>query len=258
MSSKIIKFVAAGDSHGDMADWDSSIPALLEFCKDFKPDQRICLGDAFDFRALREKAGDTERNESLDDDVDQGLEFLSKYKPQVWLWGNHEHRLERMLTSTGSALERDRCIDIKDKLISKSKLCGVKKILPYHSELGIFELGRIAFAHGYAHGRDAVLKQGAHYAERGGGFVCGHIHRLESVALEKWKGGAAYSAGCLCKKDLMTYAAHRLGTARWGNGFLAGWTNIHTGDWKCWLIHKVGPSDNWWWQTDIKFFNPNK
>jgi predicted phosphodiesterase len=251
--SKIIKVLAAGDSHGDKA-CPQSIKALLEYSKDFRPDIKIHLGDAFDFRALREGAGDSERNESVYDDLECGWELLSQYRPQVWLWGNHEHRINKLIESTGSALVRDRCVDIRDQMRAKAKAIGIKKLFPYHAENGIYEVGPVAFAHGYSHGQAAVTKQGAHYAQRGGGFVCGHIHRLEMVALEKWKGGAAYSAGCLCKKDEMSYASHRLASARWGNGFLAGWINVHTGDWKCWLIHKVG--EQWVWQTDIKFFKP--
>jgi hypothetical protein len=101
-----------------------------------------------------------------------------------------------------------------------------------------------------------VLKQGAHFAERGGAFVCGHIHRLEMVALQKWQGGAAFSAGCLCSKSAMTYSSHRLGTSRWGSGFIAGL--IDGDNWKLWMVHKLGKSGKWVAQTDFKLLKASQ
>jgi hypothetical protein len=72
--------------------------------------------------------------------------------------------------------------------------------------------------------------------------------------LTKAEGGAAFSAGCLCQKDAMAYASHRLATSRWGSGFAAGW--VDGTDWKVWLVHKVGKS--WIWQTDLRIYTPKK
>lgn len=249
--SKPIKFVACGDNHGDKQD-PESVSALLEYCKQFKPDVRIHLGDCLDLRSLRSQAKDKEANESLKEDLEVGVKFLRSFSPDVWLWGNHEARLDHTIAQSGDAKEVDYCQDIKDELMREARKIGCSKVLPYHAELGVFELGSVAFAHGYAHGKSAVELQGNHYSTRGGGFVCGHIHRLEMVSLQKWQGGAAYSAGCLCLKEAMTYSSHRLGTAKWGSGFAAGW--IDGKDWKVTLIHKVGKK--WVFQTDLKLYSP--
>lgn len=251
--SKLIKFVACGDNHGDRQD-PEAVAALLEYCRQFKPDVRIHLGDCLDLRSLRSQAKDKEANESLKEDLEVGMKFLRDFSPDVWLWGNHEARLDHTIAGSGDAKEVDYCQDIKSELLRQARKIGCLKVLPYHAELGVFELGSVAFAHGYAHGKNAVELQGNHYSTRGGGFVCGHIHRLEMVSLQKWQGGAAYSAGCLCKKEEMTYSAHRLGTAKWGSGFAAGW--IDGKDWKVTLIHKVGKK--WVFQTDLKLYDPTK
>jgi len=176
------------------------------------------------------------------------------FKPTVYLWGNHEARLDNLISNSGSALVRDYCEDVKTAINSAARKAGAKLILPYHAEKGIYRLGPVAFGHGYSHGTNAVVQQGVHYADMGGGYICGHIHRLEQVNLQKHGGGAAYSAGCLCIKDAMSYASHRLATSRWGNGFAYGY--VDGNDWKVWLAHRVGK--NWVWQSDLHIWTPKK
>ena len=253
--SKPTRFVFASDSHGDMADHEA-LDALWEFCKDYKPEVRVAGGDHFDLRALRRGVGssDAESGESLKADLDAGKDFLRRFRPTVYLWGNHEHRLDNLIASSGSAMVRDYCADIRDDINATSKAAGAKTILPYHADKGVFRLGPVAFVHGYAHGENATVKQGLHYAEAGGALIHGHTHNLASIALTKHGSGNAFSAGCLCQKDAMAYASHRLASARWGSGFVAGW--VDGANWKAWLVHKVG--DQWVWQTGLRFYSPRK
>jgi len=250
--SKLTKFIYASDSHGDMVDY-SAFSALLEFTKDFKPDHRIAGGDHYDLRSLRKGLGsDKEGAESLQLDLDAGKQFFERWRPTTYLWGNHEHRLDTM-QNHGSAIVRDYCQGVKDGINAHARKCGAKTILPYHAEKGVFRIGPVAFIHGYAHGENATVKQGLHYAEHGGALVHGHTHTLASIALTKHGGGNAFSAGCLCLKDEMAYATHRLAHSRWGSGFVAGFVTSG-GDWKAWLVHKMG--DQWIWQTELKTFKP--
>ena len=251
--SKPIRFVYAADSHGDMAD-PEALEALWEFCKDYKPEVRVAGGDHFDLRALRRGVGssDAESGESLKADLDAGKDFLRRFKPTVWLWGNHEHRLDNLIGSAGSALVRDYCQDIKEDITNTAKAAGCKTVLPYHADKGVYRLGPVAFIHGFAHGENATVKQGQHYAVAGGALIHGHTHNLASIALTQHGSGNAFSAGCLCQKDAMAYASHRLATARWGSGFVAGWVDGQ--NYKAWLVHKVG--DQWVWNTGLRFYTP--
>ena len=101
--SKPVRFVFASDSHGDMAD-PEALEALWEFCKDYKPEVRVAGGDHFDLRALRRGVGssDAESGESLKADLEAGKDFLRRFRPTVYLWGNHEHRLDNLIASSGS------------------------------------------------------------------------------------------------------------------------------------------------------------
>jgi hypothetical protein len=253
-TKKPIRFVAAGDNHGDMAD-PEALGALFAFCKDYKPDVRIALGDCFDFRSLRRGVGnDAESAESLKSDIDAGLDFLNKYRPDVYLFGNHEARLDALISTSGSAIVRDYCHDVKDEIIRGARKAGAKTIIPYHAEKGVYRLGPVAFIHGYAYGNNATTEQGRHYADRGGALIHGHTHNLAQINLTKHEGGVAFSAGCLCRKEEMDYASHRLATSRWGSGFAAGW--IDGDDWKVFLVHKVG--GRWIWQSDLTIWTPPK
>lgn len=250
--SRLTKFIFASDSHGDMAD-PEALAALYEFTKDFKPDIRVAGGDHYDFRSLRKGVGsDKEGAESLTEDIEAGEDFFAKWKPTVYLWGNHEYRLEAM-QGHGQALVRDYCTDLKDRINRTARQCGAKVILPYHADKGVYRLGPVAMVHGYAHGANATVVQGLHYAPFSGALIHGHTHNLASIALTKHGGGNAFSAGCLCRKDEMDYASHRLATSRWGSGFVAGFVT-KGGDYKAWLVHKMGGV--WIWQTELKTFTP--
>ena len=249
---KPIRWVAAGDTHGDMIDREAEA-ALLEYCRDYRPSIKIHLGDALDARSLRRGVGnDAESAESLNDDLSAFASHMGRFKPDVYLWGNHEARIDSLISSSGSALVRDYCSDLKDKVNRIARKAGATTILPYHAERGVYRLGAVAFVHGYAHGLNATAEQGRHYADRGGALIHGHTHTLQQVNLTKHEGGAAFSAGCLCLKDEMAYASARLATSRWGSGFASGW--IDGEDWGVTLIHKVGKK--WVWQKDLRFFTP--
>jgi len=250
--SRLTKFIFASDSHGDMAD-PEALSALYEFTKDFKPDVKVAGGDHYDFRSLRKGVGtDREGAESLTMDVYAGEDFFANWKPTVYLWGNHEHRLDSM-QGHGQAIVRDYCTDLKARINRVARQNGAKVILPYHADKGVFRLGPVAMVHGYAHGANATVVQGLHYSPHGGALIHGHTHNLASVALTKHGGGNAFSAGCLCRKDEMDYASHRLATSRWGSGFVAGFVT-KGGDYKAWLVHKMGGV--WIWQTELKTFTP--
>ena len=250
--SKPIKFVAAGDSHGDMEDPEAT-KALFAFCKQFKPDERILLGDAFDFRCIRKNANDREQNESLKEDLEAGCQFIQKFEPTVYLFGNHEDRLDSIINSTDNSNVSDYFIEKKDLIKRTARKAGVKKFYPYHADLGVHRIGPVVFIHGYAHGKNATEEQGSFYCRDGvRGLIHGHTHNLSSVALTQHKSGNAFSAGCLCRKTAMIYAKNRLATSRWGSGFVAG--IIDGNEYKAWLVHKIG--GRWVWFKDLVFYTP--
>lgn len=247
--SKVIKFVFASDTHGDLA-CDEALTALYEYCSDFKPDIRIAGGDHYDLRSIRKGAsGDREACESMLADIDAGKQFFAKFRPTHYQKGNHEHRLAMHARSHTSGLVRDYCADKDDEISRHARKCGAKVVLPYHHKLGVLRIGPLTTHHGIG---TNLQRMGMHYATDGGIFICGHGHTGHQVNLPKHNGGAAYMAPCLCRIDEMDYASGYLNTARWNNGFVAGW--ISGNDCKAWIVHKVG--GRWIWQTDLKVWTP--
>jgi hypothetical protein len=79
---KPIKFVACGDIHGDEQD-APSVKALLSFTKEYIGKDGglvVCIGDLWDFRAIRKGAGDEEQASSLAEKIGiAGEEFIREF-----------------------------------------------------------------------------------------------------------------------------------------------------------------------------------
>lgn len=234
---KRIKFVVVGDNHGDMVDTQVT-DKLWKFLKEFKPDERIHLGDCFDFRSLRKGASGKEESESLARDVCAGMDFISRFKPTVFHYGNHEDRLSQIISNSTNGLMQDYCMQLDADIRNHLKKHGCRKIYDYHADEGIHTMGPVKTCHGYTCGVNAVEEHARHYCEPKGAVLIGHIHRIEQVCARKHGGAVGFSGGCLCIKGEMGYAKNRLATSRWGSGWLYGF--VQGRDWKVWQAHKVG------------------
>lgn len=230
-------FVAVGDNHGDKVD-KKSAQALFDFCKKFKPDYRIHLGDCYDIRSLRSGASNKEASESLQEDLKWGNWFIENFKPTVFLYGNHEDRITNTIDSTTNSIIQDYCISLDSKITTVLKKNGCKKIIPYHADEGVFQLGPVVFVHGYTCGQKAVEEHAIHFAPPKGACVMGHIHSIQQSNAKRHRGAVGFSGGCLCKKKEMGYAKNRLATSKWGTGWVYGF--VQGNNWKVWQAHKVG------------------
>lgn len=235
--SKLIKFVAVGDNHGDMVDKDVA-SEFFKFLRWFSPDEVIHLGDNFDFRSIRRGAGRKEEDESLVADVKAGKDFISRTQPTVFLNGNHDDRLDQIINGSTHGMMVDYCHDLQQNIRSHLKKNGCKKIYDYHADLGVHTLGKVKFVHGYTCGKDAVEEHAIHFADQGGALIMGHLHSIQQVNAKKHNGAVGFSGGCLCQKKAMAYAKNRLGTSKWGSGWTYGF--VQGNDWKVWQAHRVG------------------
>jgi metallophosphoesterase superfamily enzyme len=239
--SKLTKFVAVGDNHGDMIDVDVAqqfYKFLRWFSKGNDDIEIVHVGDNFDFRSIRRGAGRKEEDESLVADVKAGKEFISRVKPTIFLNGNHDDRLDQIIEGSTNGMLRDYCIDLKQDIYNHLKKNGCKKIYDYHAEDGVHRLGKVAFVHGYTCGVRAVEEHAIHYAEPEGAVIMGHLHSIQQINARKHRGAVGFSGGCLCQKKAMSYAKNRLATSKWGSGWTYGFTQGK--DWKVWQAHRVG------------------
>lgn len=234
---RVYKFVAVGDNHGDMVDVESA-EKLFSFCNKFKPDIKIHLGDCYDMRSLRQGATGKDTLESLDKDILMGNWFIENYKPDIFLYGNHEDRIHHIIHTTTNGILKDYCKKLLKEIEAFLKENGCKKIFPYDAEKGVYELGPISFVHGYSCGPRAVEEHAIHYAPRKGATVLGHLHTISQVNARKYRGAVGFCGGHLSRKKDMRYAKNRLNTSKWGTGWIYGY--IQGKEWKIWQAHKVG------------------
>ena len=235
--SKMIKFVAVGDNHGDMIDTDIA-KEFYKFLRWWDADHIIHLGDNFDFRSIRRGAGRKEEDESLVQDIKAGKEFISRVQPTAFLAGNHDDRLDQIINGSSNGMLRDYCFDLQQDINNHLKKNGCKKIYPYHAEKGVHTLGMIKFVHGYSCGVRAVEEHAIHYADATGALIMGHLHSIQQTNSRRHLGAVGFSGGCLCQKGAMDYAKARLATSKWGSGWTYG--IVQGKDWKVWQAHKVG------------------
>lgn len=208
----IRRLVALGDNHGDERDAKACRRAL-EFVKEFKPDLRIHLGDAWDFRWLRKSASKDEQEGRITDDLNAGVEFVTAFKPHVFCVGNHDQRVyDRSETAVGfmSTL----CLHVIEKM--EACLDGAKIIKPY-GKRNLFAQDDWLFGHGWGAGINAVRD----HAQRYGNIIIGHLHRCERLQAARYQPAIGMCAGALAKIDL-GYNRSQLNTLAQSQGLVYG------------------------------------
>jgi len=233
MRTHLTRWLAVFDSHGNMIN-RKVFDALREFEAEFKPDIRIAGGDHFDLRWLRGKASEQEQREDIQADLDAGREFLCWLKPTHVCWGNHDDRVFKAMKSDVGPM-RDLARRVFEEYMEASVPGAVCK--PYDKRNGVIRIGDLAFVHGYGSGINTVRQHAMTY----GNVVMGHIHRAETVSIDRLEPVVGRSSGCLCELDL-EYNRGSMGTLRQSNGWVYGVMDEH-GRHVVWHAQKLG--DRW-------------
>lgn len=234
------RFVAAADNHGDHI-CRKTENEFFDFIDAWKPKHRLHLGDLFDFRALRRKANENEKRESILEDVSIGKEFLQEYRPNVWVMGNHDDRLFE-IARWGSGAVRDLaevgCQDIIS--LTKKVKCNV---VPFGKRAGVYPFGDMKLLHGYFAGSTAAARHAAIY----GKCMFGHVHAYDVASIARWEGPViATGIPALCILD-QEYNQQTPGSLRHSNGWAYGVIDSKTGETETWVAKKIG--DKWVFPT---------
>ena len=231
------KFIFASDLHGDVQDHET-VDVLLKYVDVYKPDIRVFGGDLFDFRNIRRGAGPAEKQDSMSADVEAGMEFLKKYRPNVFLLGNHDKRLWDTADYHTHGVVQDAAKQgVKDILRAcKSIKC---KVIPYNASIGYYDLGKVRFTHGYHAGIYATKKHAEIYSPSGGIVLHGHTHSIQYHTIPRAKHGAGMGVGCLAKID-MDYNKHMTGRIMHENGFGYGYVDGNT-----WEVFQARKGKKW-------------
>ena len=227
------KYVLAADNHGDHIHGKTAND-LYSFVEEWKPALRYHLGDLFDFRALRRKANENEKRESIKEDVAEGKEFLKWYRPNVWLLGNHDDRLFEIAKWGCGAVKDLAELGVADILKTTDKIgC---QIVPFGKRIGVYQLGDMKLIHGYFSGSTAARQHAAIY-----GKCCfGHVHAHDIASIPRIEGAVVGMAiPALCELD-QEYNQQQCGSLRHSNGWAYGVIDTETGATETWVAKKLG------------------
>lgn len=207
--------MAVGCSHGNLIS-TAAEEAVLKFRKSYKPHFVAHLGDAVDTAAFRSGAkGTNDESVAVAPDVDSGLDFIRKLRPDVYLQGNHEDRLWK-LANHHNAIVAGLAQEVIGEIRSLCKSLNCK-IVPYEYDQG-FRLGNYLLMHGWYYNEMAARD----HAEAFGNVIFCHTHRIAMSKGRRADSPTGVNAGCLIDISTATYAKARRATLAWSNGFAFG------------------------------------
>jgi hypothetical protein len=213
------RVLAVGCSHGVYAD-PKAISAVLKFRESFHPDTIVHLGDAVDLTCFRSGAkGTGDEAKHLKPDVDGGVDFLQELRPDIYFWGNHEDRLDR-LCHHPSEIVKEAARSIAKEL---NEVCRKIKchVIKYDGIYQGYMLGGVRYMHGCMYSENAVRD----HAETFGPVVFAHTHRAGMATGRRSDSPLGFSVGTLTRMCNMDYAKTRRSTLGWSQGFTWGYYN---------------------------------
>jgi predicted phosphodiesterase len=218
--AKSIKFVAAGDVHGDESDL-VALKCLYDFMRDYKPDLVVCIGDAWDFRAIRKNAdAEYDKTQSMEKDWYAGVNFFKKFfsfgSERIFLRGNHDERIFDLQKNGASGLKRDFASKVIEEIEELNKKHRVR-MFPYHAKHGIYQCGTLKFVHGYGHNMHGSKQ----HADAYGNVLFGHTHAIDYFRSISHDLREAWNIGCLSNLA-PEYNRQQLRPLRWQHGWVFG------------------------------------
>lgn len=226
------KFLAGFDLHGQHQE-EEVVEKFFDFSELWKPQIRIAGGDIWDFSPIRTKANEAEKRQSMEEDYDAGMDFIRRWRPTVFLRGNHDERLwDAKLNGVGPLKDLATAwVDNIETLLAKIKC----QMFPWHKRLGIYQMGQLCVIHGFFVGETACKRHAIVY----GSCLHGHTHSVDSASVAGLQKREARAAGCLCELDFDYNRGQPL-SLRQGHGWAYGIVNTKTGDYHLWQARDLG------------------
>jgi len=210
------KVFAVGCSHGIHAD-RKALEAVIKFRESFKPDTCVHLGDFTDLSCFMSSANLANQSEAPQPDVDGGIEFLNRLRPNLILCGNHEDRLWRLQNSP-NAIVSHAAYDIIKQITATAKTLRAE-LVPYG---GVFQqrvIGGVTYTHGTVYNENSPRDM----AEMYGNVVFAHTHKVGTAKGRRADSPTGYCVGTLTRRAALDYAKTRRATLAWSQGFVWGY-----------------------------------
>ena len=205
---------------------DKAVNIMLNFSKQYKPNNIFINGDLVDFYRLSTFDQDPGRKDTITEEIYKArifLSYLTKLNPNAditFLYGNHENRLQRYLWKNPE-LEGLDVLQL-NKLLDFEKY-GIKEIKVdrdyWSKETGHAKQGDAIIMHGDNRLNGAATSKYAGYSAKNTmlngsnqSVIIGHVHRGAIVHHSTpYKTLVGVEDGCLCRIP---------GTANWQQGFV--------------------------------------
>lgn len=211
------KIVACGCSHGELANKGIQ-KQILDFCKSYKPDIRVDLGDIVDTAAFRSGArGTPDEARKIEPDEFSAISWMDRYAPNYLLFGNHDHRLLELQNSP-NAIVSYAAAKLWTQITDKARELHCKTKM-YDYEHGAFLIGGTHFIHGFMYGQHAVRDHAEYF---GGPVVMAHLHAAQQVSGRTRTPSSSYCVGCVADIESLHYARRRRNTSTWSHGCVVG------------------------------------
>ncbi len=185
------RYLLVPDIHGKDAD-PTALNILAEFQKDFKPHHTVFFGDLLNVDSVSKY--DNPGGESLTSEFANANAVLDRFKPDVFLEGNHEERLRRpglLKAELMDALDPQRWLNIKKR--------GIQWVPYTNDPEKIFRVGHLTMIHGFAISEHACKTE----AQCFGCVVHAHTHRIATFQPKNaYFNHTGFNIGCLCRLNL--------------------------------------------------------
>ncbi len=211
----IYKIMVCPDAHHPYVD-QTAWQVFLKALQTVKPDELVIIGDFLDMLSVSAHPKKPKDEKKTKTEVDAGNyaldEIQSVYKGKiVFIFGNHESRLSRYISSR--APELDDLLNLEDSLRLSER--GIEYV-PYGE---IYRVGELAFTHDV--GRCGVNAARQSLQDFGDNLVFGHSHRASVVygGTVEGKTHVCMNVGWLGDYDAIDYRNRHTAKREWQHGF---------------------------------------
>lgn len=228
--------LVVGCSHGQYAD-PLAVNAVLQFHERYKPSFTAHLGDFCDLSALMSSNVRNGDGDDISPDVDGGIEFLQRLRPNVVLFGNHEDRIDRLCESR-SAIVSELSLRLRTQVYSAIHEIG-SQVVPYTGHYQRYPLGNYHLTHGSVFNESATRDE----AEIHGNIIHAHTHRSALSKGRRHDNPTGICVGTLTRRGAMQYAKTKKSELSWSQGFVFG---EYCDDLCQWWLHEQQKDSTEW------------
>ena len=236
----MIKVVQWPDLHCPHEDQEA-VCAVMEFCRVWKPDMHIILGDALNLSGISSHVQDDLIEQNEDKTADGLISFgriideIFKITPNaevVWTWGNHDERLLRFVRKHPSWKGiLDKPLELLE-FFGKCKNAQRVRIVQMSDNEEEFRVGKMSFVHGHYTGKHCAAQHVEAYGES---ITFGHTHTMQLfTTVRRGRPIAGFTPGHLMNKNGRKYLKGR--PTRWVTGFAFMETDKESGSYTQHLI----------------------